>query len=405
MELYYPLILDGATGTQLQKRGMPVGVCSEEWVMHNPWAIKDIQAKYIEAGSNIVYAPTFSANSVKLEENNIFNEVHHYNRSLVSFSKEAAGGKAYVAGDIAPIGKFLTPMGDMSFEEMFDVYQEQAKALEEADVDLYVVETMMTIAEARAAVLAVRSVSRKPIFVTFTCDEKGKSLTGTDITAALMIMQGMEIDAFGLNCSVGPDDMLTQLKRLSLYNEVPLIAKPNAGMPQFKDGKAYYDCPSDEFAKYVSAFAQAGVAIYGGCCGTEPEHIKAIHETVKDVKITLPEPKNTDFLPLATEKEVFLLPRDVKIGTVLPCDENLAEALEAALEEDRPVIAIAIDSMDQLDDFADNQYALTKPLCIVTDDKAVLEEALKLYQGRAMYEGSLSEAELKALSGTYGLVY
>lgn len=146
-----------------------------------------------------------------------------------------------VAGDMSPVGKFLRPVGDYTFEELVAVYQEQAAALEDAGADLFVIETTMTMAEARAAVLAVKSVSRKPVFVTFTCDVTGHTLTGTDVAAALVVMQGMGVAAFGLNCSVGPEDMVEQMRRLHEISEVPLIAKANAGLPELVDGHTVYN--------------------------------------------------------------------------------------------------------------------------------------------------------------------
>ena len=408
MELYFPLILDGATGTQLQKRGYANEVCAEQWVLEHPETITEIQQDYVKAGSNIVYASTFGANRVKLEENGIFNQVESYNKQLVALSKKAVGKKALVAGDIAPTGKFLAPLGDTSFEEMVEIYTEQAKALEEAGVDLFVIETMMTVPEARAAILAVKSVSDKPVLVTFTCDADGKTLTGTDVRAALTILQGMGADAFGLNCSVGPDDMLIQLKRLAEYAEVPLIAKPNAGVPHVENGKTVYHCPPEEFTSLLADFAKAGVAIYGGCCGTTKEHIEAIKNSLSNLKITKPrsfEERHPDFLPLATEKEVCLQPVNITVKNILDCDEDLAECLEEELEGSYPIVAIRIPSLGEVDLFADVQFEINKPLCIVTDDEKALEAALRCYQGRAMYEGKIEQSILADLQRKYGLVY
>ena len=239
MEIRFPLILDGATGTELQKRGYGGDVSAEQWTLEHPDVIVDIQRGYVAAGSQVLYTPTFGANRQKLEERSIFNQTADYNRRLAALSREAAGGKAWIAGDLAPTGLFLAPLGEASFEDLVDIYTEQAAGLEAAGVDLYVIETMMTLSDARAAVLAVRSVSDKPIFVSFTCDESGRSLSGTDVTAALTVLQGMGISAFGLNCSTGPEQMLVQLRRLREYARVPLIAKPNAGMPITVGGKTY----------------------------------------------------------------------------------------------------------------------------------------------------------------------
>jgi 5-methyltetrahydrofolate--homocysteine methyltransferase len=405
MELHFPLILDGATGTQLQKRGYAGGQCAEEWVLAHPQVLQEIQRSYIQAGSNVVYDSTFGANRVKLEENGIFNQVAEYNKRLVAVSKEAAGDKAYVAGDLAPTGKFLAPMGDLTFEELVEIYTEQAQALEEAGVDLFVIETMMTVPEARAAVLAVKSVSKKPVFVSFTCDENGKTLMGADVTAVLLIMQGLGVDAFGLNCSVGPEDMLGQLRRLSQYAEVPLIAKPNAGMPQMVGGKTVYNCTPEEFAELVPEFADAGVAIFGGCCGTEAGHIQALRQSTREAEIHLPRPVHPDLLPLATEKVPALLPANVQVGKVLLSDQDLSGNLEDELESPDPLVAIQIDSQEGLEYFADVQYAITKPLCILCDDANLLEQALRLYQGRPLYQGSVDQQTLKKLEKKYGVVW
>ena len=278
MEIRFPLILDGATGTELQKHGYAGDVSAEQWTLEHPDVIVDIQRGYVAAGSQVLYTPTFGANRQKLEERSIFNQTADYNRRLAALSRQAADGKAWIAGDLAPTGLFLAPLGEASFEDLVDIYTEQAAGLEAAGVDLYVIETMMTLSDARAAVLAVRSVSDKPIFVSFTCDESGRSLSGTDVTAALTVLQGMGIHAFGLNCSTGPEQMLVQLRRLREYARVPLIAKPNAGMPITVGGKTVYDCTPEEFTAFVQPMLAAGVAVFGGCCGTTAEHIAALRQ-------------------------------------------------------------------------------------------------------------------------------
>ena len=405
MELKLPLLLDAATGTELQKHGMPAGVCSEQWTLEHPEAIVEIQKGYIEAGSRAVYTPTFGANRVKLEANHIFNKTLEYNKRLAALAREAAGDKALVAGDIAPTGQFLYPLGNTTFEEFVEIYTEQAAALEEAGVDFFVIETMMTVAEARAALLAVRSVSKKPVFVSFTCDENGRTLTGCDVTAVLEIMQGMGADAFGLNCSVGPDKMVTQLKRLGKTARVPLIAKANAGMPQLINGKTVYDCPPEEYTAYVEEMAAAGVMIFGGCCGTDASHIAALKEKLAHAVLKKPDPEYADRLPAATEKEVFYLDPSARWMSILPCTPELEDTLEDALADEGDLVAIAIGSGEELDTFADYQYMITKPLCLVCEDAEVLEQALRLYQGRALYEGNLPEEVLKPLSEKYGLIY
>ena len=267
------------------------------------------------------------------------------------------------------------------------------------------IETMMTLPDARAAVLAVRSVSDKPIFVTFTCDEKGRSISGTDITAALTVLQGMGIDAFGLNCSAGPKEMLPQLKRLREYARVPLIAKPNAGMPQIIDGKAVYHCPPEEFVAQVPEFLQAGVAVFGGCCGTDAGHIAALHRALEGAEIIPPAPKHADLLPAATEKETCYLPADARCGQVLTVTEDLEDDLAEAMEDAAPMAAVRLNSLEDVEALADCQYMICKPLCLVCEEAEILEAALRVYQGRALYEGGIPQTELAALSRKYGVIY
>ena len=404
MELRFPLILDGATGTELQKRGYSGDVGAEQWTLAHPDAIRAIQRDYVAAGSQVLYTPTFGGNAVKLAEHGVTEDVAGYNRRLAALSREAAGGKALLAGDLAPTSLFLSPLGSASFDDLVDAYARQVAGLEEAGVDLYVIETMMTLSDARAAVLAVRAVTDKPVFVTFTCDQNGRSISGTDVTAALTVLQGMGIDAFGLNCSAGPEQMLLQLKRLREYARVPLIAKPNAGMPIIENGETVYRCTGEEFTALVPEFLAAGVAVFGGCCGTTAAHIAALARALGGAVITPPAPQHTNELPAATEKLPFPLPVDVSWHTVVELTGDAEETLTAALDSGETVLALRIASWDDVQALADYQYMLTKPVCFVCDDTQLLEAALRAYQGRALYDGALPEDTLLPLCAKYGLL-
>ena len=238
----------------------------------------------------------------------------------------------------------------------------------------------------------------------FTCDPTGRTLTGTDVAAALTVLQGMGVSAFGLNCSAGPAQMLPLLQRLREYARVPLLAKPNAGMPEIVDGRAVYDCPPEEFTACVPAMLEAGVAIFGGCCGTDRTHIAALRAALEGKRPAPPSPAHPELLPAATEKDVFLLSPDAGHGPVLRADASLEDALADAQSEPEPTVALALGSWDELDALADCQFQLEKPLCLVCDDAELLEAALRLYQGRALYEGSLPEATLLPLCEKYGLL-
>ena len=203
-----PIILDVATGTNLMEAGMPIGVCPEAWVMEHPDVILDLQRRYIEAGSHIVYAPTFTGNRIKLEEYGLENRLEEINRTLVKLSRQAVEGKALVAGDMTMTGQQLFPMGELMFEELVEVYKEQARILADAGVDLFVVETMMSLQECRAAVLAIREVCDLPVMVTLTYNEDGRTLFGTPPETAVVVLQSLGVDAIGVNCSTGPMEMV-----------------------------------------------------------------------------------------------------------------------------------------------------------------------------------------------------
>ena len=409
LPLSLPILLDGATGTQLQARGMPSGACPEQWVLEHPEAILELQSAYVAAGTQVLVAPTFGANRVKLEQHGASGSVEEYNKRLIDLSRQAAGRKALVAADFSPVGLFIPPFGETSFDELEEIYAQQAAACEAAGADLFLVETTMTMPEARAAVLAIKSVSKKPVWVTFTCDENGRTLAGTDVLAAMIVMQGMGVSAFGLNCSTGPETMLEQLRRLTPYAAVPLIAKPNAGLPQMEGGRTVFHCPPEEFACHVEEMAAAGVRIFGGCCGTGPEHIAALKRAVSAVDFSrfAPPERDPDVIPCASEKEARFITPDVDVGEVIECTPDLMEDILEA-EEERPqgALKIAILEQDDVDIFAENQYAVKDALCLYSDVPELLEGALRAYQGRAFWDGTggLEEDVLEEFSSKYGLI-
>ena len=231
------LILDGATGSNLQKRGMPTGVCPEQWILEHPDVLVDLQREYILAGTDAVYAPTFSGNRIKLGEYGLSDRLEQMNCDLVDLSKEAirqAGvdRPVYIAGDITMTGKQLYPMGDLPFEDLVDIYKEQIRCLDEAGVDFIVVETMMSLQECRAAVLAVKECSSLPVMVTLTFNEDGRTLFGTNPGTAALVLTAMGVDALGVNCSTGPDKMVEVVEQMARYADIPIVAKPNAGWPE-----------------------------------------------------------------------------------------------------------------------------------------------------------------------------
>ncbi|MDO4444583.1 MAG: homocysteine S-methyltransferase family protein [Bacillota bacterium] len=271
------LLLDGATGSNLRKAGMPVGISSEEWVLKNPEVLKELQRAYVEAGSEIVYAPTFGANRISLMNFGLEKQVTEMNRRLLAISKEAVGARALVAGDLTTTGKLLEPRGDLSYETLYQIYQEQIKALADAGADLLVAETMLSVDETVAALDAAQSVCDLPVMCTLSLEADGTALYGGNAVEAVMTLQEMGAAAVGLNCSVGPDQLEAVVANMKKVAQVPIIAKPNAGIPVINEkGEASYSMNAQDFARYTRKLVEAGAGIVGGCCGTTPEYIREL---------------------------------------------------------------------------------------------------------------------------------
>ena len=272
-----PIILDGATGTELIKRGYD-GSDQAEWILSHPDVFEELQSAYRDAGSEVLYTPTFVCNRAMLSKNGAGDKTAEYNRRLFEIAKKQ-GTKLF--GDLGPTGLLSGSLGDTSEDEIYEIYKEQASILEECGVDAFIVETMMTREDAINAVKAVRKVSDKPLILSLSCDKNGRIMTGADILEILKEAEPLGIDAFGLNCSNGPEDMLPQIKRIHENTDLPLLAKPNAGLPIVRGGKVVYDCPPKEFASYAKKFVENGVRYLGGCCGTTPEHIRVLKRSIQ----------------------------------------------------------------------------------------------------------------------------
>lgn len=267
-----PLILDGATGSNLMKAGMPRGVCAEKWILEHPEVILDLQRAYVQAGSRIIYAPTFTASEPYLSQHGLAEELESINARLVSLSKQAAEGKALVAGDMTTVGR-----PDVPYEELLTVYTRQAAALRDAGADLYIIETMMGLEETMAALEACTMTADLPVMCSFSVTSDGMLYFGGSIYDAAPQLEGFGADAVGINCSCGPDQMAAVVRSLAGTLTVPVIAKPNAGMPTIDDkGNAVYSMKPDEFGKQMKLLHEAGAKLLGGCCGTDPTYIAAL---------------------------------------------------------------------------------------------------------------------------------
>jgi len=291
------VILDGATGSNLRKAGMPVGISSEQWVLENPSVLQELQRAYVDAGSQIVYAPTFAANPISLRNFSLQDRVAELNTKLVKICKDGIGNRALVAGDITTTGQLMEPRGTLTYNELYEAYQEQMKALVDAGVDLFVAETMLSVDETVVALDAAQAVCDLPMICTLSLEADGSAMYGGNAVEAVLTLQEMGAagggvacsrgagisegrvgaPAVGLNCSVGPDQLEAVVASMKEVATVPIIAKPNAGMPFIDDkGEAHYDMNADDFARHTKHLVEVGAGIVGGCCGTTPEYIRKL---------------------------------------------------------------------------------------------------------------------------------
>lgn len=425
-----PIILDGATGTNLQEAGMPIGVCPEEWILENPEVMKKLQADYVKAGTQIVYAPTFTANRIKLAEYGLEDRLEEMNRNLVALSKEAVGDRAYVAADLTMTGQQLFPLGEMMFEELVDIYKEQASVLVDAGVDLFVVETMMSLQECRAAVIAIREVCNLPIMVTLTYNEDGRTLYGTTPEVATVVLQSLGADVIGINCSTGPEEMLEPVRKMAEYATIPILAKPNAGLPELENGKTVYKTTPEEFARVGKQLVEAGAAILGGCCGTTPEHIRALADAVRGMELHKPLKEHRRVL--TSERKLVEISLDgnfMVIGErINPTGKkklqaelkegslNLVRTMALEQEENGAMILdvnMGMNGIDEKQMMKDVIYEVTStvdcPLCIDSSHVDIIEEALRIYPGRALINSISLEKEkfeqLLPIAARYGAMF
>ena len=271
-------LMDGATGSNLMKAGMPRGVCTEQWVLEHPDAILALQSAYKAAGSDMVYAPTFCANRIALSGYGLQDDVSRMNRELVALSKKAVGSGVLVAGDMTTTGKPADPEDSDGYQQLLDAYREQAEALISAGADLIGVETMMGVTECMAAVEAIRSLCDTPILCTLSVYSDGKCYFDGSAEEAAEVLPGLGADAVGLNCSSGPDQMGTVVRMMKkAAPDTPIAAKPNAGLPTITEtGEAVYHMNPEDFARHMHALKADGANLLGGCCGTGPAYIEAL---------------------------------------------------------------------------------------------------------------------------------
>lgn len=430
------IYLDGATGSNLVKAGMPSGVCPEAWILEHKEVMLGLQKKYVKAGANILYAPTFTANRIKLKEYGLDDKMQSMLCDLVAISKEAtreAEHPVYVAGDLTMTGVQLKPMGTMELEELITVYKEQITYMVEAGVDLLVVETMMSLAETRAALIAAKEVCELPVMVTMTFEKDGRTLYGTDARTAAIVVESLGACAVGVNCSTGPAHMQQIISDMAAVTRIPIIAKPNAGLPALdENGNTCYSMQAEEFAEEMKLLVNAGATILGGCCGTTPDYIQAIHRTFGE-KAQVQVLRRADGIRYLTSERMtvsfglngnFIIvgerinPTGKKLLQAELREGNMERVLQFAEEQEKcgaQILDVNM-GMSGIDEKTMMLRALEEvggvtnlPLSLDSSYVEVLEAALRNYPGRALINSISLETEkfekLLPLAAKYGAMF
>lgn len=440
------VILDGATGSVLQKNGMPSGVCPEQWILEHGDLLVDIQRKYIESGSNIIYAPTFTGNRIKLAEYGLDGDAEKINSELVGLSKRAVSEavclgkrKCLIAGDLTMTGEQLYPIGELKFEELVEVYKEQVRFLEKAGVDLYVVETMMSLQECRAAVLAIKETNNLPVMVTLSFGDDERTLFGTDPVTAVNVLQSMGVDAVGANCSSGYDKMIPIIEKMAYAATIPVIAKPNCGMPRLIDNETVYTQTPDEFADGIEKLIEAGATIVGGCCGTDAVCINKVSERVagldyekirekcddrkkaaRSLRLLSSERKTVD---ISKKEKLIIIGERINPTGKKELQASLREGsmeLVACMAEEQEEygadildVNVGMNGIDEKSVLFDAVTTLSQtvdlPLSIDTSNPEAMEYALRNYPGRALMNSISLDTEkmdiLLPMAKKYGAMF
>ncbi len=394
------LFFDGAMGTVLQNMGLPEGYPPDLWVIENPEAVRSVHEAYVRAGCDMLKTDTFGANRLKLSPHGVTVEQTVF--QAVKLARQAAQSHAYVLLDIGPTGKLLSPLGDLGFEEAVNIFAEQVRAGVSAGVDGILIETMSDLYELKAAVLAAKENSHLPILCTVTFDERGKLLTGANVPAVAGMLEGLGVTALGMNCGMGPQVMLPLLKQMRAYCSLPLIVNPNADLPRFESGRAVYDLSPERFAEQMAPLLEYA-AVAGGCCGTGPEHIRALTSRFRGKKVS-PAPPNNRLIVCSYADAVIIGEKPVIIGErINPTGKKrLQQALKSGdmnylLREGLRQEECGADILDvnvglpEIDEAAllpkavgELQKVTALPLQLDTADPVALERALRLYNGRPL---------------------
>ena len=405
------LIFDGAMGTMLQKKGLKLGENPEIFNIEQEEKIFEVHKEYIDAGADIVTTNTFGANERKLNE--IGFSVSDIVTKSIEIAKRARGDKkVYIAHDIGPIGEMLEPMGTLSFDEAYDVFKNQMVAGERAGADLFIIETMTDLYEAKAAVLAAKENTSLPVIVSMSFEANGRTFTGCTAQSMVLTLEGLGADAIGVNCSLGPEQLFPVVKEIVSHTNLPVIVQANAGLPDIINGEAVYNISAKEFAKGAEHFFKLGATIIGGCCGTTPEFISEVKEILKGREI--PKRERVIQNALCTPSKVIQIdgvrvvgerinPTGKKLFKEALINEDMDYILNQAIEQveagaDILDINVGLPKIDEkqmmVNVIKDIQAVLDVPLQIDSTRPEVIESALRYYNGKAIVNSINGEEEV-----------
>lgn len=409
-------IFDGAMGTMLQAGGLKPGSCPELMNIEHPDVVKSIHEAYIKAGSTIIETNTFGASTIKLEHYGLADRMTELNTAAVKIAKSAAGERAKVAGSMGPTGRFIQPLGDLDFEAAYQVFYEQSQALAAAGVDYFIIETCIDIQEMRAALLAAKEAAPKiPVICQLSYSEDGRTVTGTDPQSAAVILAAMGADIIGVNCSLGPEQLVPIVKTLAENCQVPISVQPNAGMPYLDNGETKFPMGAVEFGTWGRKLVEAGASFLGGCCGTTPEHIKELAKNVKN----LAEPVRHNIkrqLMLASRSKTVVIDKDLPTRLIGERINPTGRKKLAAEIREGSLLSVKKEAVNQtkagahlldvnmgvggIDQAAAMKRAISEisqisdaPLAIDTGDAKALEAGLRAYPGRALINSVSAEKD------------
>lgn len=382
------LLFDGAMGTMLQNAGLKTGELPETYNITNPDIIRDIHSKYVQAGSDVVTTNTFQANELKLKDSGY--SVEEIIESGVTIARES--GAKYVALDIGPLGQLMEPMGTVSFESAYEIFKRQIIAGSKAGADIVLIETISDIYEAKAAVLAAKENCDLPVFCTLTYQEDGRTFVGTDPLTGTLVLDGLGVDAHGVNCSLGPKELKPIIDEVLKYAKAPVMIQPNAGLPKIgENGETYYDISPDEFTEFLKYIAESGALVFGGCCGTDPEFIKKMRKMLDDMSPTKTNPLRVTAATSGSKTAVF---DDVTTVIGEKINPTGKKKLKEALRTNNLdyIIGEAIDQTNAGSDMLDINVGLPE-----IDEAEMIKKVIREVQGVVNLPLQVDSSDIKAI--------